>query len=124
MLGLHQVIVRGRVGVKYCSFTIPYTSRYYSKGPLPEDCKKKPVQSLGETPALQPKCPKIPEEVCQQGMTSPKRVEREIIDWTRFLSEVVYGVVLTVFYILKEILELVIPPKQKSLQGEHVLMQQ
>uniref|UniRef100_A0A0A9XJ93 Epidermal retinol dehydrogenase 2 n=1 Tax=Lygus hesperus TaxID=30085 RepID=A0A0A9XJ93_LYGHE len=55
-------------------------------------------------------------------MTSPKRVEREIIDWTRFLSEVVYGVVLTVFYILKEILELVIPPKQKSLQGEHVLV--
>ncbi|KAF6202740.1 hypothetical protein GE061_003142 [Apolygus lucorum] len=67
LLGLHQVLVRGRVGLKYYSFGVSYTSRYYSKGPPPGDCKKKPVQCLGEPPALQPKCPKAPEEVCQQG---------------------------------------------------------
>ncbi|CAB0002034.1 unnamed protein product, partial [Nesidiocoris tenuis] len=54
-------------------------------------------------------------------MTSPKRLERELIDWIKFLAELIYGLVLTVFYIIKEIIDLTVPPRQKSLQGEHVL---
>ncbi|BES99388.1 Dehydrogenase [Nesidiocoris tenuis] len=55
-------------------------------------------------------------------MTSPKRLERELIDWIKFLAELIYGLVLTVFYIIKEIIDLTVPPRQKSLQGEHVLV--
>lgn len=55
-------------------------------------------------------------------MSSARRVEREILEWIKFLLEIIFGCLMSVVYITKEILALVIPTKSKSLVGQHVLV--
>ncbi|XP_073998094.1 epidermal retinol dehydrogenase 2-like isoform X2 [Rhodnius prolixus] len=55
-------------------------------------------------------------------MSSARRVEREVVDWVKFIFEVLCGVLITAYYVTKEILQLFIRTKTKSLSGKHVLI--
>ena len=53
---------------------------------------------------------------------SKKRFDQEGMEWLKLLFEVVYGVLVSAFYIAREILALVAPKPGKSLAGMHVLV--
>ncbi|XP_014257096.1 epidermal retinol dehydrogenase 2-like [Cimex lectularius] len=53
---------------------------------------------------------------------SKKRFERDVLEWTKFVFEMLWGVIVTAGLIIKEIFELVVSSKSKSLVGQHVLV--
>ncbi|XP_066906727.1 epidermal retinol dehydrogenase 2 [Halyomorpha halys] len=55
-------------------------------------------------------------------MSSSKRVETDILEWVKLIFEFIYGCLLSLFYIIMEVVELIVPTKSKSLTGQHVLV--
>ncbi|KAK9508517.1 hypothetical protein O3M35_006057 [Rhynocoris fuscipes] len=55
-------------------------------------------------------------------MGSSKRIEVEILGWVKFIFDMACGVLITVYYIIKEFVEMILKTKSKSLAGKHVLV--
>lgn len=50
------------------------------------------------------------------------RMEKEIMEWIKFIADAIYGTVMTFVFVFLEIFELIVPRKSKSLEGQHVLV--